>query len=236
MALKLKDVRALLEPEEPDYAEAAKLGPEALPFLEKLIESKDPGIASKAVSLAGFIGHPDSARVLEKAAQSENPVLRVTAANAARYLPSEQASGVLLALVEDQDAGVQKMALQSLPAEPTPELQAAVEGLAATPGLSPMVAATLSTMGVSVSAAAEAAAAPEAPQMGEMPGFDAQPSRGSKELAAGEMPGYPDAMTAQDQAFTHEAATPPEQEMPGFGKKSPQGRMAGMEQEMPGFD
>ena len=182
MALKLKDVRALLEPEEPDYAEAAKLGPEALPFLEKLIESKDPGIASKAASLAGFIGHPDSARVLEKAAQSENPVLRVTAANAARYLPSEQASGVLLALVEDQDAGVQKMALQSLPAEPTPELQAAVEGLAATPGLSPMVAAALSSMGVSVSAAAAWLWRPKHPRWARCLASMSNPTAASRNL------------------------------------------------------
>jgi hypothetical protein len=216
MALKLKDVRAWLEPEEPDYAEAAKLGPDALPHLEKLIASNEPGIASKAASLAGFIGHPDSAQVLIKAAQSNDPVLRVTAANAARYLPDQEASSVLLALVEDQDAGVQRVALQSLPAQPTAELQAAVAGLASKPGLSPMVAAALAATGVTVSAATLEAVEPAAPELREMPGFDVQTDNSFRELAEGQMPGFQNAMTAQTPAFDHETVFPLHQEMPGF--------------------
>lgn len=216
MALKLKDVRAWLEPEEPDYAEAAKLGPDALPHLEKLIASNEPGIASKAASLAGFIGHPNSAQVLIKAAQSDDPVLRVTAANAAHYLPDQEASSVLLALVEDQDAGVQRMALESLPAQPTAELEAAIAGLAMKPELSPMVAATLAARGVTVSAAALEAVEPAALELSEMPGFDVQADHGLKELAEGQMPGFQNAMIAQTPEFAHETTLPVLEEMPEF--------------------
>ena len=55
MPVTMKQVRAALDPEEPDYEKAAKLGPEALPHLEKLISRKDPNLASKAASLAGMI-------------------------------------------------------------------------------------------------------------------------------------------------------------------------------------
>jgi hypothetical protein len=57
-------VRAALEPEEPDYAAAAQLGP-AVPHLQTLIQGDDPMLASKASYLASLIqgrahARPDS--------------------------------------------------------------------------------------------------------------------------------------------------------------------------------
>lgn len=74
-------VRKYLDPEEPDYpAAAAALGVEALPVLETLVQRGDPLLASKAAYLASLIPHEHAARVLEQAAQSDHPTVRIAAA------------------------------------------------------------------------------------------------------------------------------------------------------------
>jgi HEAT repeat protein len=127
MPVTMKQVRAALDPEEPDYEKAAKLGPQALPHLEKLIARKDPHLASKAASLAGMIKDEKAARVVEKAAKHEDARVRVAAAHSAQYLPPEDASRVLTTSLSDRDVGVQKVALKSVPRKLTPELRAKIE-------------------------------------------------------------------------------------------------------------
>lgn len=51
MSITMNDVRALLDPDEVDYSEAQKLGPEAIPFLMELVQGGDLGLASKAAYL-----------------------------------------------------------------------------------------------------------------------------------------------------------------------------------------
>jgi HEAT repeat protein len=130
MPVTMKQVRAALDPEEPDYEKAAKLGPEALPHLEKLIARKDPHLASKAASLAGMIKDERAVRVVEKAAKHEDARVRVAAAHSAQYLAPPDASRVLVAALSDKDVGVQKVALRSVPKEPSPELRSKIEALA----------------------------------------------------------------------------------------------------------
>jgi hypothetical protein len=142
----MKDVRAALDPEEPDYPAAAKLGPGALPHLESLVSAGDPMLASKATYLASLIKDARSAAIVEKAARSENAAVRVAAATAASNLPAASATTVLLELVADPDPGVRKVARRSAPDKPTGKLaerlKAALEasGEAATaPGGRPVV-------------------------------------------------------------------------------------------------
>lgn len=131
MALTMKDVRAALDPEEPRYEEsAARLGPDALPLLEEVVRDGDPMLASKAVYLAAMIGGADSAGVLSRAAGSEQVLLRVAAAGAARHLDPAAAEQVLDKLVDDVDTGVQKVAVRSIAEVPTKKLLARVGRLA----------------------------------------------------------------------------------------------------------
>lgn len=129
MALTMAEVRAVLDPEEPDYAEAAKLGPEALPHLAKLAKEADALLASKAVYLAALIQDERSVRIVREAALSEDPSVRVAAAAAARYLPCVPVSDILIPLVNDKDIGVQRVALQSAGTNATAELRASIERL-----------------------------------------------------------------------------------------------------------
>jgi len=134
----MEQVRKALDPDEPDYAKAAKLGPEALPHLDKLIAGKDPGLASKAASLAGMIGGERAEATLAKAAKHKDARVRVAAAHSAQHLPAPAASSVLTPLVADADVGVQKVALRSVPTKATPELRASVEAVAKRRAASPL--------------------------------------------------------------------------------------------------
>lgn len=106
-------VRAYLEPEEPNYqAAAAALGAEALPVLESLIQNADPLLASKAAYLASMIPGEQAARALEQAARSDHPTVRVAAAAGLRKR-SDLSDDVANALMADPDQGVRKVAAKA---------------------------------------------------------------------------------------------------------------------------
>ena len=117
MAVSMDDVRRVLDPEEPSYDAAAKLGEEALPHLQALITGDDPMLASKAAYAASMLEGATGEHVVMAAAQSDDPVVRVAAAAAARNLPAESANAVLKDLAADEDPGIRKVARASAPEE-----------------------------------------------------------------------------------------------------------------------
>ncbi len=129
MAVTMEQVRAALDPEEPNYEEAAQLGPEALPHLEVLVQSGDPMLASKATYLASLIKGARAAEIVKKASQSADPIVRVAAAAATSNLTAAAATSVLTNLVGDEDPGVRKVAQQRAQERPSDKLSAALESL-----------------------------------------------------------------------------------------------------------
>jgi HEAT repeat protein len=125
----MQEVRAALEPEEPDYTQAAQMGSEAIPHLEELVGETDALLASKATYLASLIEDQRSSRVLKRAAESERPEVRVAAASGAGNLSEQEASDVLVPLLEDRDVGVRKTALKAVPDRASSELRDAVDSL-----------------------------------------------------------------------------------------------------------
>lgn len=132
MPVTMQQVRAALDPEEPDYLQAAQLGSDALPHIENLLKEADPMLASKAAYLASLIPDNRSVIVLKEASQSTYPAVRVAAAAGARNLASLAASDILLGLLDDQDVGVRKVALKSAPVDATPALRAKIQKLTTT--------------------------------------------------------------------------------------------------------
>lgn len=113
MAVTLQDVIRQLDREEPDYEQAAQLGPEALPHLRQLIQGGNPGLAAKAACLAGMMNSNESVALLELAARHNDPVVRVAAAASATGLTNMPAS-LAAAFLDDADPGVRKWGLRSL--------------------------------------------------------------------------------------------------------------------------
>jgi HEAT repeat protein len=126
----MEDVRAALTPEEVDYAQAQKLGPEAIPFLRELISGQDLNLASKAVYLASLIKSEEAISLLEIATKRNEPILRVAAAAGLRNMDENAVQRVIDILSEDRDVGVRKVTLKSLSAFKGPYLAERVKKLA----------------------------------------------------------------------------------------------------------
>jgi HEAT repeat protein len=129
MKVTMKQVLAALDREEPDYHLATRLGPEALPHLLHLVEEGSPGIASKAIYLAGFINTDQSEAVIEMAAHSPDPALRVAAAGALGSL-KKVSSRLIIDLLEDPDVGVRKFALKAIEVHRPTDVRAKVQEIA----------------------------------------------------------------------------------------------------------
>ena len=114
MSVTMEQVLSYLEPEEPNYAEAAKLSPNALPFLKEIIDKSDVMLGSKAAYLASLIKSDDSVSILEHAAQNKDPIIRIAVASGIRNL-SEKDAGILLdKFIQDKDNGVRQVTLKSV--------------------------------------------------------------------------------------------------------------------------
>jgi hypothetical protein len=129
MTVTLEQVLAILMPEEPDYPNGASLGADALPHLKNLVNGSDLMLASKAVYLASLIQTEQSTEILQTAAQSEHPIIRVAAAAGIRNLNQASANRISLMLLDDADIGVQKVVLKSLPTQIAPQLRSKLETL-----------------------------------------------------------------------------------------------------------
>jgi hypothetical protein len=127
MPVSMTDVRRALDPDEVDYPAAAALGDEALPHLRTLVETGDPGIAAKAAYLAGLINGGPSESIVALAASHADARVRASAASAASHLDDQATERVLTDLVLDEDAGVQKLALGSVPAQPSQSMRSQVQ-------------------------------------------------------------------------------------------------------------
>ena len=127
MAVSMREVRAALDPDEPDYRAAALLGEGAIPHLGRLVEGDDKMLASKAAYLAGLIGGDRAGEVVLSAAHDDDAAVRVAAASSTRHLSDRATEEVLIDLVADNDPGVRRMARRAVPEAPSARLRAALE-------------------------------------------------------------------------------------------------------------
>ncbi|HYJ86895.1 MAG TPA: hypothetical protein VEW46_12610 [Pyrinomonadaceae bacterium] len=116
MAVTLEQVKNILNRDEPNYMEAAQLGPEAIPHLQKLLQESDPLLASKATYLASMITSDQAVDVVKEAATSEHAEVRAAAAAATRNLPQVPVTDMLSSLLDDSDVSVRKVTLKSVSA------------------------------------------------------------------------------------------------------------------------
>jgi HEAT repeat protein len=110
----MEQVRAFLDPDEPNYSAAAlELGPDAMPYLGELAGGDDPLLASKAVYLAGLIGGDEAQPILNDAVEHADPTVRVSAAASVQNVGDAQALELGRRLLDDEDLGVRKVAVNS---------------------------------------------------------------------------------------------------------------------------
>jgi HEAT repeat protein len=119
----------LINLDEPDYPEiVAKLSKDDIPILTELAQDPNLAIATKAISCLGFMNDDRAFAGVEKAAKSNNPVLRVAATHALRNMTSRPATEKLLdKLLDDDDIGVKKYALKTVEASKLSNLKEKVK-------------------------------------------------------------------------------------------------------------
>ena len=115
MPFTLQDVINQLDREEPNYAQAARLGSEIIPHLRELIAGDNLGLAAKAAFLTGVIDGEESVQVLEIAARHPDPIVRVAAAASAKHL-THLTPALATTFLEDADPGVRKWGLRTIEA------------------------------------------------------------------------------------------------------------------------
>lgn len=113
MVITLQQVLDKLNPDEPNYSEAAKLGPDALPYIEQIIKTADPMLASKAAYLASLVQDKERSEcVLEAAAKSPYVIVRLAVVNGVENLSPDMANKLLNMLISDPDNTVRNTALE----------------------------------------------------------------------------------------------------------------------------
>lgn len=115
MPVTMGEVLSALSAIEPRYEKIAQFGQDALPHLDVLVEAQDLLLASKATCLAAAIGGELSLAVLRKASESIHPEVRLATAAAIGSTPIQQTHDLILKLLDDDDSGVRKFALYSIP-------------------------------------------------------------------------------------------------------------------------
>ena len=109
----IEELELHLTAEEPDYSALAQLGPNIVADLRTLVRTASIAVASKATSLAGFIGGPDALRVIEEAAKHPDPRVRIAAAGAIAHYPSPP-TPLVLKLLRDPHASVRVRTLKAI--------------------------------------------------------------------------------------------------------------------------
>lgn len=136
MAVTRAQVLTVVRQIEPDPAAARTLGPDALRHLRPLIRGDDVSLARRAASVAAKIPDRRAVAVVDLAAESEHPEVRVAAASELWRLAEHDVTRPAMRLLGDPDPVVRRRALRSIgamPAEapPKPAVLRRVEAVAA---------------------------------------------------------------------------------------------------------
>lgn len=113
MTVTMQQVLAEIDREEPDYPAFARLGAGALPHLQMIVNASDPLKSAKAAYAASLIGGANAVALLRDAADHHDPQVRIAVAHGLQNLGKSAPSDLVLKSLNDGDAGVRKLALNT---------------------------------------------------------------------------------------------------------------------------
>lgn len=115
MAKTIEQLKTLLSFIEPEPSLNLEITIEDIPNLAKLSLSKDLIISMRAVEQLSKINDDDAFKAIQTALKQDIPVLKIAAALGAKYYSKSNFNKLIPKLLEDQDVGVRKVTLNSLP-------------------------------------------------------------------------------------------------------------------------
>jgi HEAT repeat protein len=114
MPMTLEQLRNRLSAIEPDEGIYEGIGVSEIPILERLLQDKEPWMASRAVFALSRISHPKAVALLARTAADPRQEVRVALAASVNKLRPSDASSILQRLLADPDLGVRKFAVQAV--------------------------------------------------------------------------------------------------------------------------
>ncbi len=113
MPITMQQVLAEIDREEPNYAAFTKLGADALPHLQMIVDAHDPLRSAKATYAASLIGGSDALKLLQAASDHHEPQVRIAVAHGLQNLADAAPSELVLKALGDAHPGVRKLALRT---------------------------------------------------------------------------------------------------------------------------
>src|SRR4051812_28603135 len=112
MPMTLEQLRNRLSDIEPEPGMYAGLGLPEIPLLAQLVQDDEAWMASRAVFALSTVPDPRAVTVVSQAATDPRQEVRVAVAASVGNLEPQNASNILLRLLEDTEVGVRKFAVQ----------------------------------------------------------------------------------------------------------------------------
>lgn len=114
MPMTLEQLRNQLSEIEPEDSTFLGIGPPEIPLLDQLLQDEEAWMASRAVFALSRQPDRQAVRILSRVAADPRPEVRVALAASTRNLRPKDANGILLQLLEDEDMGVRKFAVEAI--------------------------------------------------------------------------------------------------------------------------
>jgi hypothetical protein len=124
MPMMLDQLRGQLSAIEPNETTYAGLSSSEIPLLQQLLKDPEPWMPARAIFALSRIADDSAVRVIRNAIADPRPEVRVAIAASAANLAAKDSNIILSKLLDDQDVGVRKFAVQSISAKNNPSIHA----------------------------------------------------------------------------------------------------------------
>ena len=119
MPMTLDQLRRQLSAIEPNETTYAGLSSSEIPLLQQLLKDPEPWMPARAIFALSRIANDSAVGMIRKAIADPRPEVRVAIAASAANLAAKDSNVILSKILEDQDVGVRKFAVQSISARTT---------------------------------------------------------------------------------------------------------------------
>jgi HEAT repeat protein len=131
MPITEEQLRNQLSAIEPDDSTYAGIGPPEVPLLAEILKDNEAWMASRAVFALSRIADVDALEKIKRSAADPRQEVRVAVAASVGNLAPEDANQILLSVLNDEDLGVRKFAVQAVTGKHSALVQDKLRDLAA---------------------------------------------------------------------------------------------------------
>lgn len=110
-----QEIRNILGQIEPDEKMYLKISIDDLPHLKRLVKDKESWMVARAIYALARLKNEEAYKIIQNARSDPRSEVRIAAAVASTRLPKDIAETIIYPLLKDEDIGVRKFAIKSIP-------------------------------------------------------------------------------------------------------------------------